>query len=92
MSNCKNCDCDHQDNNSSGFMLGIVLGAIIGAVIAVLIYKHNKSQIIKDLQSKLGSYFKQNPLSHPASASKTPVVPRFASIRKPVKMFRKPKK
>lgn len=107
MSNCKNCDCDNQnEDSSSGFIFGLLLGCIIGAVIAVLIYKHNKGEVFKLLQSKLEPIFNpstQNPVTKsPASPSKISVIipPRVVRVSTPVKpssvrknnMFVKPKK
>ncbi|MFZ2153557.1 MAG: hypothetical protein WAV41_05930 [Microgenomates group bacterium] len=51
------CDCDHDHQNSSGFIFGIFLGAIIGAVVAIYIYKNNQTDIFENLKSKLAKYF-----------------------------------
>jgi gas vesicle protein len=102
MTNYKKCDCDNQADNSSGFMFGLILGAIIGAIIAVLIYKHNKGQVIKVLQSKFESFFKPDENIKQKSSAKISVVlpPKVVqnstSVKtspvKKNKMFVKPKK
>lgn len=45
----------HQEDSgsTSSFLFGIILGAVIGAVIAIIIYRHNKSDVIEKLQTRI---------------------------------------
>jgi gas vesicle protein len=67
------CDCEHNNQNNSGFVFGLFIGAAIGAVIAIYIYKNNKSEIIDTLKNKLGLYVKKlNTRPTPNHSPKTP--------------------
>lgn len=68
---------EHEEN-SSGFLLGILFGAIIGAVVAIIVYRHDKSKVLKNLAEKLEYYFK----TFVTKASDTDIIP---NIKKPTR-------
>ncbi|MFA5827840.1 MAG: YtxH domain-containing protein [Candidatus Shapirobacteria bacterium] len=51
------CQCCQGDEcGSSGFLFGLIVGLIIGAVIAILIYRHNKSEVVEVLKRKINKF------------------------------------
>ena len=54
--NSHTCDCDCQ--HSSSFFSGIIFGAIIGAVIAIIIYRHDKSKVVRLLKNNITKFLK----------------------------------
>jgi len=54
MSQCDDRECCR--SNSSGFFLGLIIGLMVGAVIAILIYRHNKGEVIQTLKRKINKF------------------------------------
>ena len=48
--------CRDDDTESAGFFFGLILGLMIGAVIAVLIYRHNKGEVIHVIKRKINKF------------------------------------
>ena len=46
----------YEDNESGGFFLGLVIGLMVGAVVAILIYRHNKGEVIQVLKRKINKF------------------------------------
>ncbi len=97
------CCSEEQTQSSSNFLFGLLIGTVVGAIIAVIVYKNNKSKVLKDFQKKVQDIFNQ--LTQPSSEAKTsPRQPKFEiefvepQVQTPPKrkttprMFVKPKK
>jgi len=54
MSQCDDSECC--GSNSGGFFLGLIIGLMVGAVIDILIYRHNKSEVVQVLKRKINKF------------------------------------
>jgi signal transduction histidine kinase len=95
MACCQDKDCQCSGNNSS-FVFGLIIGAFLAAAIIILTSK-DKDKIIKNIREKIEKLFKDKApeikkkiaVIIPKDLTPPPVAP---SPKKPVKLFKNPKK
>jgi gas vesicle protein len=83
MNRHNNCGCC--EDNSGGFFLGLIIGLMIGAIIAILIYRHNKSEVIQVLKRKINRFVSniENNIESIKPVKKTSTKTTRIKIKKP---------